>query len=93
MSSLQWLAVGFIGFFSTGLAYVLWSKAAKSLDIIPAVLLLNFTVIITIVLENHIYGLPMHYEIILGASLMIIASVSAEIVNKKRLRLTGNKRS
>jgi drug/metabolite transporter (DMT)-like permease len=93
LSSQQWLSIGFIGLFSTGVAYVLWSKAAKILDVIPAVLFLNFTAIITIVLENHIYGLPMRYEIILGASLMIVASVSAELVNKKRLRVAENKLS
>jgi len=83
----QWFWLSMIGIVSTGIAYTLWNHAAKSLNVIPASLLLNFTVVVTILVEHQLTGLPLSMTMIIGAILMIFASVSAELINIKREKI------
>lgn len=80
----QWFWLTMIGVVSTGIAYSLWNKACQTLNVIPASLLLNFTVIVTLVVENQTFGLPLGTMMLIGSIMIIIASISAEYMNIRR---------
>lgn len=74
----EWALLSVIGFFSSGVGYTIWSKVARTLDVVVASLIFNFTVIVTIIGEHFIAGLKLDYAIIIGAVLMLFASINAE---------------
>ncbi|GEM_PF-670446 len=87
-SQYSWKALsllGFIGIFSSGLTYVLWSFVARTLDVVTTSLLFNFAVIITIIGEHLFFDLSLNILLLIGATLMIYTAVAADLINKKRL--------
>lgn len=72
-----------IGIFSTGFAYYCWHQASKHLEVIPLALNIMYIGIITVISESIILDLQLNWKILIGAALMIYASVHAEIVNSK----------
>jgi drug/metabolite transporter (DMT)-like permease len=79
----QWELIVFIGVFSTGAAYGLWHIASKRLNVVPLTLNLVYIGIITVLSEVLFLGMSLDWKFVIGALLMISASVLAEIINKK----------
>lgn len=77
----QWQWIIFIGIFSTGAAYYLWHIASKRLNVVPLTLNLVYIGIITVLMEVIFLDLLLDWKIIIGAIMMITASVLAEIMN------------
>jgi len=71
----------FIGVFSTGIAYALWNKAAQYLSVIPLGLNIIYIGIITVFSEIIFLDLQLSWKIAAGGLLMLLASVSAEVVS------------
>lgn len=79
----QWSIILFIGVFATGFSYWVWHVASKHLNIIPLSLNFIYTGIITVVAEAIFLKLVFDWKFIVGALLMISASVGAEIMNRR----------
>lgn len=77
----QFLYIGFIGVFSTGIAYALWINAAKYLSVIPLALNIVYIGIITVLSETLMLGLNLSWKIVVGGLLMLCASFLAEFIN------------
>jgi len=89
--SLQdWYGVLFMGFIATSVSYTLWTIASKKISVIPASLLLNFAAIVTIILENRLFGVSFDWTLILGILLFFMASTSAEVMNRKMEKKWNN---
>ena len=73
--------LGFIGVFSTGIAYALWNKAAQYLSVVPLGLNIIYIGIITVLSEKIFLDLALTWKIAAGGLLMLLASVSAEVIS------------
>lgn len=92
LTSEEWIWMSTIGIVSTGLAYTFWNIASKTLPVIPASLLLNFRVMVTLAIEYWFFGLQLGISMLLGVALIIFASIMAEKLSSKRLFFTEKKR-
>jgi len=81
LNSQQWMEIIFIGIFSTGVAYWLWYIASKRLNVIPLTLNLVYIGIITVLSEVLFLHIALDWKFVFGGILMIVASVTAEILN------------
>lgn len=79
----QWELITFIGVFSTGIAYGLWHIASKRLNVVPLTLNLVYIGIITVLSEVVFLRLSLDWKFVIGAILMICASIAAEMINGK----------
>ncbi len=76
----QWLLILLIGILSTGITYTLWYHAAKYLDVVSLALMFNLSSVFTVFWESLFFHLEVDWKIILGAALIMYASVSAEMI-------------
>lgn len=88
----EWWVLIFIGVFSTGVAYALWHVASKQLNVVPLTLNLAYMGIITVLSEVVFLKMALDWKFILGAILMIGASVAAENINMKAQKLLKENR-
>lgn len=79
----QWLWLGFLGIFSTGIAYVLWHEASKRLDILPLMTIFNLVSIFTILTESIVLRLTLSWKLLLGSALILWAAYQASLLNAK----------
>jgi len=83
LTSEQLIWIVFIGAFPTGVAYWLWHVASKRLHVIPLALNLVYIGAITVFTEYLFLELYLDWKIIVGAIMMISASILAEITNAR----------
>lgn len=83
LSSQQWMWIIFIGAFPTGVAYWFWHVASKRLHVVPLALNLVYIGVITVFTEYLFLDLNLDWKIIVGATMMISASILAEITNSR----------
>ena len=81
ISSEQWMYLILIGVFSTGIAYALWNKAAQYLSVVPLGLNIIYIGIITVLSEKMFLDLDLTWKIVVGGLLMLLASISAEVIS------------
>lgn len=83
MNAVQWYCILFLSIFTTGICYLLWYKASKSIGVLSMVLFLNLTSVIAALVESLVYGNIISYKLIVGAAMIIGASIYAEMLNKQ----------
>lgn len=85
-TTLQWFWIFILGIFSTNISYVLWQTATKFLDVVPLALLFSLSSIFNVAIESLIFQLDLSFTLILGALLILGASVATQwFVSKNKL--------
>lgn len=82
----QWLFILLIGILSTGITYTLWYHASKYLNVVSLALMFNLSSVFTVLWESVFFKLQISWSIILGAALIMYASVSAEMIMSKKMK-------
>lgn len=79
----EWASFIYMGVCDFGLAYMLAFEALKRIDGLVSYLLFNLRPIITIIFEVVLFALPLSIDFMIGAVLILGASIGAEVINTK----------
>jgi drug/metabolite transporter (DMT)-like permease len=88
LSRSGWLAIGFLGVFCSGLAYIFWYDALSSLPVAQAGVFVYIEPLVTVIVAALVLGEPLLWTSLLGGGLILggvilVQAVHTRMVNEK----------
>lgn len=86
----QWVWIITLSALSTSLAYGLWQKAAKYLDVIPLALLFGLSSIFNVAIESFVFQLDLSPALLLGTVLILASSIASQwLISRYKISSAG----
>ncbi len=93
LTATQWIWILVLSIFSTSASYLLWQTATKYLNILPLVILFSLSSVFTVLIESLVFQLELSFKLVLGAILVLSASIATQIISERKKLLRTSEKS
>jgi drug/metabolite transporter (DMT)-like permease len=91
LSRSGWLAIGFLGVFCSGLAYIFWYDALSTLPVAQAGAFVNIEPFVTVFVAALVLGEPLLWTSLLGGGLILVGVILVQAVHARKVNEKGSR--